>query len=105
MSDLEDRGSTKMLQQLFGANAPKSHAEVTKALGLSAERVKIVRWWWYGQPAVDRFFGTLELNPDHIGDVAGSLIKNGLVIDGFPLGKPAIDRAILNVSNVPHEMR
>ena len=104
MSDLEDRGSTKMVQQLFGSNAPKGHAEVAKALGLSAD-VKIVRWWWLGQPGPDQFFGTLELDLARLGDVAGSLIKGGLVIDGFPLGKPAIDRAILNVSNVPHEMR
>ncbi len=105
MSDLEDRGSTKMLQQLFGANAPKTHAEVAKALGLSAEAAKIVRWWWKGQPAIDQFFGTIEMKSDQFGNIAGSLIKNGLVVDGFPFGLPAIDRVILNVSNVPHEMR
>jgi hypothetical protein len=105
MSELDDRGSSKLLQQLFGAGGPKSHAEVAKILGINIERARIVRWWWFGQPAIDRFFGTFEVGPDHIGELAGLLIRNGLVVDGFPLGKPAIDRAILNVSNVPHELR
>jgi len=104
MSKVEDRGSTKMLQELFGDDQPKTHVEVAKALGLSST-VKIVRWWWLGQPGPDQFFGTLEMNPAQVGEVAGSLIKNGLSIDGFPLGLPAIDRAVLNVSNVPREMR
>ncbi len=34
----------------------------------------------------------------------GRLIKGGYVVDGFPFGLPAIDAAIINVSNVPHEV-
>ena len=47
----------------------------------------------------------LQVQPEAVGDVASRLIKAGFVIDGFPIGKPAVDAAILNVSNVPLEMR
>jgi hypothetical protein len=43
MAQHEDRGSTKMLQELFHGAVPETHAEAVKALGLSAEAVKLIR--------------------------------------------------------------
>ena len=99
------RGSTKMLEQLFGGKPPETHADVSKALGLTTSNIKLERWWWKGQPAFDEFFVSVRVSPDAVGELATRLIKGGLVIDGFPIGKPAIDAAILNISNVPREMR
>jgi hypothetical protein len=106
MAQSEDRGSTKMMEQLFGSKAPKTHADVTKALGLSGDKIKLLRWWIKGQPAPDWFFASFQVPSDMIGEVAGRLIKGGLVIDGFPVGlPPSVDGAIINVSNVPQEVR
>jgi hypothetical protein len=105
MAQHEDRGSTKMLQELFHGAVPDTHAEAVKALGLSADAVKLIRWWWKGQPRPDWFYASLQVRPEAVGDIASRLIKAGFVIDGFPIGKPAVDGAILNVSNVPLEMR
>ena len=105
MAQHEDRGSTKMLQELFHGAAPETHADAVKALGVTAESVKLIRWWWKGQPRPDWFFASLQVRTEAVGDVASRLIKAGFVIDGFPIGKPAVDAAILNVSNVPLEMR
>jgi hypothetical protein len=105
MAQSDDRGSTKMMQDLFGDKPPETPADVAKALGLSLDTVKLLRWWIKGQPRPDWFFASVQVRPDTIGEVAGRLIKGGLVIEGFPIGKPALDAAIINVSNVPLEVR
>ncbi len=46
------------------------------------------------------------MKPEFVGGLAGQLIKSGLVVEGFPLGKPGvIDMAGLNVSNLPAAIR
>jgi hypothetical protein len=93
-----------MLEQLFGGRPPETHADVAKALGITASNIKLERWWWKGQPAPDVFFASVRVSPEAVGELAGRLIKAGLVIDGFPIGKPAFDAAILNITNVPREI-
>ena len=105
MAQHEDRGSAKLLQELFGGKPPETHAEAIKALGISANNVKLIRWWWKGQPVPDWFFASVHVQPEAVGDIASRLIRAGFVVDGFPLGTPVVDGAILNVSNIPHEMR
>jgi hypothetical protein len=105
MSPADDRGSTKLLHELFGGKVPESHEEVARALGVKADSVKLLRWWVKGTPRPDWFHASFRVHPDLVGDVVGRLIKGGYVVDGFPFGLPAIDAAIINVSNVPHEVR
>ncbi len=45
MSPADDRGSTKLLHELFGGKVPESHEEVARALGVKADSVKLLRWW------------------------------------------------------------
>ncbi len=105
MNETGGRGSTKLMHELFGGRAPETHEDVAKALGLSVERVKLLRWYLKGQPVPDWFYASVQVRPELVGEVAGTLIRNGLVVDGFPIGKPAIDAAILNISNLPLEAR
>jgi hypothetical protein len=105
MAQQENRGSAKLLQELFGGKPPQTHAEAMTALGVSQDSVKLIRWWWKGQPVPDWFFASVQVKPDAVGDVASRLIRAGFVVDGFPLGMPTIDGAVLNISNIPHEMR
>ena len=104
MAPSQDRGSTKMLRELFGREIPERPEEVAKALGISLEKVKLLRWWVKGQPAPDWIFASFLVQPAMIGEVAGSLIKSGLVVQGFPIGLPAFDSAIINVTNAPQEV-
>lgn len=106
MKDEEERGSAKLMEMLTGDKAELNEAAMSKAFGVSAEQFIIDRWWLKGQPRPDVFWATLRVKPEFVGGLAGKLIKNGLVVEGFPLGKPGIvDMAGLNVSNLPAAIR
>ena len=106
MKDEEARGSAKLMEMLAGDKAQLSESAMAKAFGISADQFIIDRWWIKGQPRPDIFWATLRVKPEFVGGRAGQLIKNGLVIEGFPLGKPGIvDMAGLNVSNLPAAIR
>jgi hypothetical protein len=100
------RGSAKLMEMLGGEKGQLSEAAMAKAFGVSAEQFTIDRWWIKGQPRPDVFWATLRMKPEFVGGLAGQLIKNGLVVEGFPLGKPGVvDMAGLNVSNLPAAIR
>lgn len=106
MKDDTERGSAKLMEMLAGGKTPLSEAAMATAFGVSAERFTIDRWWIKGQPRPDVFWVNLRVKPEFIGELAGQFIKNGLVVEGFPLGKPGvIDAAGLNVSNLPAAIR
>ena len=106
MSEKETSGSAKLMAMLAGDKAQLSEATMASALGISAKDFIIDRWWIKGQPRPDIFWATLRVKPDLVGGLAGQLIKGGLVVEGFPLGKPGvIDMAGLNVSNLPGAIR
>ena len=106
MNEQETSGSAKLMAMLAGEKAQLSEAAMAKALGISAKDFIIDRWWIKGQPRPDIFWATLRVKPDLVGGLAGQLIKGGLVVEGFPLGKPGIiDMAGLNVSNLPGAIR
>ena len=106
MKDEEARGSAKLMEMLGAEKAQLSEASMAKAFGVSADQFIIDRWWIKGQPRPDVFWATLRMKPEFVGSLAGQLIKGGLVVEGFPLGKPGvIDTAGLNVSNLPAAIR
>jgi hypothetical protein len=106
MKDDEARGSAKLMEMLSGDKAMLSESAMAKAFGVSADQFTIDRWWIKGQPRPDVFWATLRMKPEFVGGLAGQLIKGGLVVEGFPLGKPGIvDMAGLNVSNLPAAIR
>jgi hypothetical protein len=106
MKGEEARGSAKLMEMLGGEKAQLSESAMAKAFGISEDQFTIDRWWIKGQPRPDVFWATLRVKPEFVGNLAGSLIKGGLVVEGFPLGKPGvIDMAGLNVSNLPAAIR
>lgn len=106
MKSEEARGSAKLMEMLAGEKAQLSEASMAKAFGVSASQFIIDRWWIKGQPRPDIFWANLRIKPEFVGELAGQFIKGGLVVEGFPLGKPGvIDMAGLNVSNLPAAIR
>ncbi len=67
------RGSDKLWERLFDAEAPKGE-HLAKALSVAESEFTIKRWWKYGQPAIDLVRGVLEVDPASFGKVVGSLI-------------------------------
>jgi len=101
----EERGSAKLMA-MIGTKGELTEAAMAKALGVTASQFVIDRWWWKGQPKPDIIWATLRVKPEFVGNLAGKLILAGLVVEGFPLGKPGIiDMAGLNISNLPGALR
>lgn len=106
MKDQEARGSAKLMEMLAGEKAQLSESAMAEAFGLSADEFVIDRWWIKGQPRPDIFWANLRVKPEFVGALAGRLILNGVVVEGFPLGKPGfVDMAGLNISNLPSAIR
>jgi hypothetical protein len=102
----EERGSAKLMEMLAGEKAQLSESMMAHAFGVSADQFTIDQWWTKGIPVPEVFWVSLRVRPEFVGNLAGLLIKKGLVVEGFPLGKPAVvDMAGLNVSNLPAAIR
>jgi hypothetical protein len=101
-----ETGSSKLMAMLAGGKTALSPDTMAKAFGVKADQLVIDRWWIKGQPRPDIFWANLRIRPELVGELAGQFIKGGLVVEGFPLGKPGvIDMAGLNVSNLPSALR
>lgn len=98
----QERGSVRLLREMFGDRMPESHADVAKAFGVDTSGIKLWRWWWKGQPRPDWFYGTFEVPIDQFGDIASRFVKRGIVLDSIGIGVVAIDSVLVNVSNMPH---
>jgi len=86
------RGSTKLWQRVFEKDAP-THEELTKAVAAAGESYRVLRWWKYGQPAIDRITATLDVGFQDAGQVIQNIINaHGKEIqvnlDVFPYGIP-----------------
>lgn len=102
----QERGSVKMIERLFGGKPPNEPEALIHALKLAPADVRVLRWWWKGQPAPDVIFGTVQVDLVKAGSLLSALLQHGLIVDSFPIGKPAVfDSALINFTNVPHEMR
>lgn len=87
---MEERGSEKLTQLFSGEKV--SREDLAKAIaGIDARTIK--RWWWIGQPAIDRIRLTLQVDKPQ----AGKVLDGVLSIDSselqvgarvFPIGIP-----------------
>ena len=106
MKDDSDRGSAKLMEMLAGGKEKLSEAAMAKAFGVTEGQFTIDRWWIKGQPNPDIFWINVRTKPEFVGELAGQFIRRGLVVEGFPLGKPGvIDAAGLSLSNLPAALR
>jgi len=74
------------------------------AINTARDSYKVERWWKYGQPAIDRIAGVLNVTDPHAaGEVIGRLanMHSGELqvrLDVFPYGIPVIDGVRVHVN-------
>jgi hypothetical protein len=101
MEEQKIRGSSKVWARVFDSDAP-THEELTRSLAAAGENYKVLRWWKYGQPAIDRIKATFDVQLQD----AGPLVQNILsaqsqdlqvLLDAFPYGIPDPEGIMINV--------
>jgi hypothetical protein len=98
------RGSDKILGQLFGDAAPTDRDGLARAVAAAREGgLRVVRWWWKGQPAIDSIRAQLDVGPEEAGGVAQALVGlhapgAGLAVEVFPYGIPKLDGVRFDVT-------
>ena len=104
-----ERGSEKVLHHLFGADGKPSPEQLAKAIATAQETAgfKIVRWWWFGQPAIDRFIGEFHVEATQVGGFVQNLVgrnneKLAIGVEVFPLGIPVPDLFRVNATIDQH---
>ena len=99
----EVRGSAKLWDRIFEHDQP-THAKLGEAVAAARENYRVLRWWKYGQPAIDRIKTTLDVATADSGaliqDILNSAAGNraNIILDAFPYGVPQIDRVQVNVT-------
>lgn len=96
------RGSAKLWDRVFDTDAP-TDAQLGEAVARGGESYRVLRWWKYGQPAIDRIKTTLDvatidsgrLIQDILGSAAGN--RSNIVLEAFPYGLPKLDRTQIDV--------
>jgi hypothetical protein len=98
----EARGSTKLWDNVFDAEPP-TQAALGEHVAAAKQTYQVLRWWKYGQPAIDRIKTTLDIATVDSGpviqDILNSAIGNkaNITLDAFPYGLPKLDRVQVNV--------
>ncbi|MDP9120722.1 MAG: hypothetical protein M3O15_05035 [Acidobacteriota bacterium] len=100
----QERGSEK-LKRLHGQKRQLDVAALSH-LGeiVDREKIEIIDWWWFGQPAIDRILGTLRVSPGSAGAVIDHLVKDEALrwsFEVFPYGIPSIDEVIIKIGHGP----
>ncbi len=101
---MEERGSEKLLRQLFGAEGPVTHESLAKSVKAAQARFKFKRWWVLGQPVVDRITAVMEVEPEKLGttveQIAGMHGEHASIgCEVFPLGIPRPDVMQLRIDS------
>lgn len=101
MAEQGASGSEKLWERLFHAEPPKE-AHLAEMLQTAASEVKVVRWWWYGQPAIDLIKGSIDIPAAAAAGAIGGLLKQHnadvqVGLEVFPYGIPVPDWVRVNV--------
>ncbi len=90
------------LGRLFGAEGKVTKAGLAKAVANVNQEYKIVKWWWFGQPAIDMVAVDFDLSPTQLGgavreiaNLQGSGVNVGMEV--FPYGIPKLNGSRLSV--------
>ena len=95
----EVRGSEKLWSRVGGR--PQG-AHLAEAISAAEDEFLIKRWWWHGQPAIDRIEAELEVQLESATKVLGGLIDlqgkgTQINFEVFPYGILAPDVLRVNV--------
>ena len=99
----EQRGSSKLWENVFDSEPPTQDALADRVAG-AKQTYQILRWWKYGQPAIDRIRTTLDVATIDSGPVIQEILnsaignKANVILDAFPYGLPKLDRVQVNVT-------
>jgi hypothetical protein len=101
MEEQKARGSSKVWARVFDSDAP-TQEELTRSLAAAGESYKVLRWWKYGQPAIDRIKATLDVQVRDAGTLVQDILSvNGkelqVSLDAFPYGIPDLEGIMINV--------
>jgi hypothetical protein len=96
----EVRGSTHLLARLF--DGEPTDEQLGAALASARDEYRVLRWWKYGQPAVDAVRARLDVSALQLGGVLNDILKlhNELMqitVEVFPYGIPSLDGAQVNL--------
>jgi hypothetical protein len=99
----EARGSEKLWDRIFEHDQP-THARLGEAVAAARENYKILRWWKYGQPAIDRVRTTLDVATADSGLLIQDILhsaganKAAIILEAFPYGVPQLERVQVDVT-------
>ena len=97
------RGSAKLWDRVFETDAPTDE-KLGEAVARGQESYKVLRWWMYGKPAIDRVVTTLDVATLESGALIQSILgsaagnRANIILDAFPYGLPKLDRVQVNVT-------
>ncbi len=97
------RGSVKLWDRVFDTEPP-TQAALGEKLASARETYKVLRWWKYGQPAIDRIRTTLDVATVDSGGLIQEILnsaggnKANIILDAFPYGLPKLDRVQVDVT-------
>ena len=97
------RGSVKLWDRVFETEPPTQAALGEQVAG-ARETYKVLRWWKYGQPAIDRIRTTLDVATAESGGLIQEILnsaggnKANIILDAFPYGLPKLDRVQVDVT-------
>jgi len=99
----EARGSEKLWDRIFENDQP-TYAKLGEAVAAARVNYKILRWWNYGKPAIDRVRTTLDVATAESGSLIQDILhaaagnRANIVLEAFPYGLPQLDRVQVNVT-------
>lgn len=101
MEEQKERGSSKVWARVFESDAPTGE-DLTRSLATAAEGYRVLRWWKYGQPAIDRIKATLDVRFENAGPLVQDLLGANskelqVTLDAFPYGLPDPEGITLNI--------
>lgn len=96
-------GSSKALARIFGGQGKMTKKSLAAAVeDARSSQFKIVRWWWRGQPAIDRVSAVMQVAPSQVGSTVQQLagLQGGgtsVSIEVFPYGIPKLDQVLVQI--------
>ena len=99
---MEERGSEKLLRQMFGAEGPVTHESLAESVKAAQAEYKIKSWWIRGQPIPDHLMAIFDVEPAQLGTTVQKIAgmhgqQTAIGCEVFPLGIPRPDVMQLRV--------
>ncbi len=99
----EARGSEKLWDRIFEHDDP-TQAKLGEAVAAARESYRVLRWWKFGQPAIDRIKTTLDVPTAESGQLIQDILRSAggnranITLEAFPYGLPQLERVQVDVT-------